>query len=120
MNEQNGKSILERCDYLIINYLNYNIMKIKKTFGLLAAVAVVAAAGWSYQQSKQYDGMSELALANVEALATGEDGEPGITCDSRPGVCWVKGGEICFIGEGTYQKCVFAGYSWMHCTSPCN
>lgn len=47
-------------------------MKIKKTFGLLAAVAVVAAAGWSYQQSKQYDGMSELALANVEALATGE------------------------------------------------
>ena len=27
-------------------------MKIKKTFGLLAAVAVVAAAGWSYQQSK--------------------------------------------------------------------
>ena len=47
-------------------------MNFKKTFGLLAAVAVVAAAGWSYQQSKQYDGMSELALANVEALATGE------------------------------------------------
>ena len=46
-------------------------MKIKKSFGLLAAVAVVAAAGWSYQQSKQYDGMSELALANVEALAMG-------------------------------------------------
>ena len=48
-------------------------MKIKKTFGLLAAVAVVAAAGWSYQQSKQYDGLSELAMENVEALATGED-----------------------------------------------
>ncbi len=47
-------------------------MKIKKSFGLLAAIAVVATAGWSYQQSKQYDGMSELALANVEALATGE------------------------------------------------
>ena len=56
-------------------------MKIKKTFGLLAAVAVVAAAGWSYQQSKQYDGMSELALANVEALATGEDFE--VTCGSQ-------------------------------------
>ena len=119
MNEQNGKNILERCDYLIINNLNFKQMK-KKIFSVVATVAVVAAAGWSYQQSKQYDGMSELALANVEALATGEDGEPGITCDSRPGVCWVKGGEICFIGEGTYQKCVFAGYSWMHCTSPCN
>ncbi len=45
----------------------------KKIFSVVAAVAVVAAAGWSYQQSKQYDGMSELALANVEALATGED-----------------------------------------------
>lgn len=41
----------------------------KKIFSVVAAVAVVAAAGWSYQQSKQYDGMSELALANVEALA---------------------------------------------------
>ncbi len=59
-------------------------MKIKKTFGLLAAVAVVAAAGWSYQQSKQYDGMSELALANVEALATGEDFE--VTCGSQEGI----------------------------------
>ena len=33
----------------------------KKIFSVVAAVAVVAAAGWSYQQSKQYDGMSELA-----------------------------------------------------------
>lgn len=44
-------------------------MKIKKTFGLLAAIAVVTAAGWSYQQSKQYEGLSELAMENVEALA---------------------------------------------------
>ena len=49
----------------------------KKIFSVVATVAVVAAAGWSYQQSKQYDGMSELALANVEALATGEDGGYG-------------------------------------------
>lgn len=69
-------------------------MKIKKTFGLLAAVAVVAAAGWNYQQSKQYDGMSELALANVEALARGEHGpdwdkhklvyEPRACCKQDP------------------------------------
>lgn len=44
----------------------------KKIFSVVAAVAVVAAAGWSYQQSKQYDGMSDLAMENVEALATGE------------------------------------------------
>lgn len=44
----------------------------KKSFGLLAAVAVVAAAGCCYQQNKQYDGLSELAPANVEALARNE------------------------------------------------
>ena len=49
----------------------------KKAVFAVSAVAVVAAAGWSYQQSKQYDGLSELALANVEALATGEDGGYG-------------------------------------------
>ena len=43
----------------------------KKIFSIVAAVAVVAAAGWSYQQSKQYDGMSELALANVEEVNCG-------------------------------------------------
>ena len=48
----------------------------KKIFSVVAAVAVVAAAGWSYQQSKQY-GMSELALANVEALARWEDPNEG-------------------------------------------
>lgn len=49
-------------------------MNAKKYFGLFAAAAVVTAAGWSYLQSKQYDGMSELALANVEALAQYEGG----------------------------------------------
>ena len=93
MNEQNGKSILERCDYLIINNLNFKQMK-KKIFSVVAAVAVVAAAGWSYQQSKQYDGMSDLAMENVEALATGEHGpdwdhhklvyEPRACCKQDP------------------------------------
>lgn len=72
-------------------------MKIKKTFGLLAAVAVVAAAGWSYQQSKQYKGMSELTLANVEALANWE-GDGGNYYWSR---------EIDCIGSetGSYRVC---------------
>ena len=59
----------------------------KKIFSVVAAVAVVAAAGWSYQQSKQYDGMSELALANVEALATGESDIPSIPCEAGGPSC---------------------------------
>ncbi len=58
----------------------------KKIFSIVAAVAVVAAAGWSYQQSKQYDGMSELALANVEALARYELPDFEVNCGSQESI----------------------------------
>jgi len=58
----------------------------KKIFSVVAAVAVVAAAGWSYQQSKQYDGMSELALANVEALARYELPDFEVNCGSQESI----------------------------------
>lgn len=47
----------------------------KKTLKIAVAAMVVAAAGYGLflNQSKD-NGMSELALANVEALATGESG----------------------------------------------
>lgn len=44
------------------------------------------AAGWSYQQSKQYDGMSELALANVEALAWYELPDFEVNCGSQESI----------------------------------
>ena len=44
----------------------------KKVVFAVVAVAVVAAAGWSYQQSKQSVELSDLAMENVEAWATGE------------------------------------------------
>ncbi len=80
-------------------------MKIKKTFGLLAAVAVVAAAGWNYQQSKQSEGLSELVLANVEALARWED--PNDAQNKKMKDCVTN-------GVVTGQKCVDAEY-WQHC-----
>ncbi|CDE62748.1 putative uncharacterized protein [Parabacteroides sp. CAG:409] len=58
----------------------------KKIFSIVAAVAVVAAAGWSYQQSKQYEGMSELALANVEALAWYELPDFEVNCGSQESI----------------------------------
>ena len=94
-------------------------MKIKKSFGLLAAVAVVAAAGWSYQQSKQYDGLSELAIENVEALATGEDcgGEHGT------GKCYrtitdQEGSKILYCATCTYI--CNSTNSWISGTGECH
>ncbi len=48
----------------------------KKFFGVIAFVAIAAVAGWNYQQNKQEVELSDLALANVEALASGEETSP--------------------------------------------
>lgn len=47
---------------------------LKKTIGLVAVVAMAAVAGWNYQQNQNKVEMSDLALANVEALAQFEGG----------------------------------------------
>lgn len=44
----------------------------KKFFGVIAFVAIAAAAGWNYQQNTNEVELSDLALANVEALARDE------------------------------------------------
>lgn len=49
-------------------------MKAKLIIGFIA-VAVAALAGWNIIKSQDEVILSELALANVEALANGESGE---------------------------------------------
>lgn len=44
--------------------------------------------------------MSDLAMANIEALA--QDNESGgveIVCGRNSGPCWMKTGMLCFVGE---------------------
>lgn len=43
----------------------------KKALYAVAVIATVAIAGWNYQQNKEVE-LSDLAMANVEALASGE------------------------------------------------
>ena len=116
---KNGKNIIERWIYPINNNLIFIIMIAKKYFGLLAAVAVVAAAGWNYQQNKQSEGLSELVLANVEALATGEDFE--VTCGRQEGKCWTTDYSNMYnCGEYTMvYGCNFTGSMSDTCYNPC-
>lgn len=51
----------------------------KKFFGVIAFVAIAAAAGWNYQQKTNEVQLSDLALENVEALAS---------CEQLLGTCW--------------------------------
>lgn len=45
----------------------------KKLFGSIAIVAIIAAASWNFNQSKNRVDLSDVTSANVEALASGED-----------------------------------------------
>lgn len=47
----------------------------KKILGVVTVAAIVVMAGWNFNQSKNEVVLSDLALANVEALANGETGE---------------------------------------------
>ena len=49
----------------------------KKILSITAVLAVAVAAAWNVQFSSQTNGMSDVMLANVEALAQ-ESGEPNI------------------------------------------
>lgn len=57
----------------------------KRIFGAALLVAIVVAAGWKYQQNINEVEFSDLALDNVEALASGESGR-GCTYD-RNAIC---------------------------------
>ena len=48
-------------------------MKHKKLFGVITFAAIATVAGWNYNQNKQNVVLSDLALANIEALARWED-----------------------------------------------
>ena len=44
----------------------------RKLFGIMAMAAIAAVAGWNFSQSQNEVELSDLALANVEALARWE------------------------------------------------
>ena len=50
----------------------------KKLFGIMALAAIAAAAGWNFCQNQDKVELSDLALANIEALARNEGS--GKTC----------------------------------------
>lgn len=90
----------------------------KRIFLAVATVAVVAAAGWNYWQSKKTPRLSELALANIEALARGEEdsGEHGT------GKCYrtitdKEGSKILYCATCTYIK--NSTDSWVSGTGEC-
>ena len=73
---------------------------------LVAAFALIA--GYNVYSSQKAEGMSELALANVEALASEEGGGNHITCYSGSGSSFLCKCSTCtwgYIGTSSKSTC---------------
>ena len=72
----------------------------KKIIGVIAFATIAVAAGWNYQQNKQEVELSDLALANINALA---DNESSSHCE-----------RLCYYWPSTY--CVLeTSTSYIYC-----
>lgn len=89
---------------------------------VLGAV-LLAVAGYGLYMNQTKETMSDVMLANLEALARYELPEVEIVCNrndyTAPGQCWRTNGDCFRLGQW-YTQCVFGGYQYMHCTSICN
>lgn len=80
----------------------------KKLFGVIA-IAAIAAAGWNFSQSQNEVELSDLALANVEALADNESDSKGTLYSTEPDKnghttnCCCPGDKTC--GASACAKC---------------
>ena len=97
----------------------------KKILSAMFAVAIMTVAGYNVYMNQTKNNLSEMALANIEALADpeydidgGELGEVEIACGEKYGPCWHEGG-FCFEGEYTYKDCGFIGYPIFSCYTKC-
>lgn len=95
----------------------------KKVIKIAFVAAFAAIAGYGVYANQKADAMSDLVLANVEALARYELPEVGITCNQNdytmPGQCWEDDGDCWRLGQ-RYRSCRFSGYAYRSCTSVCN
>lgn len=88
----------------------------KKIMGLIAIVAIAAVAGYNVYASQYNMKLSDLALANVEALAN--DGESGYSCSATAN-CYYAGrveGSISCTGK---VSCT-SGYEYVKCDGRTN
>ena len=91
----------------------------KKILSAMFAVAIMTVAGYNVYMNQTKNNLSELALANIEALADDtEGGGQNEPCGKKYGNCWVSGG-FCLDGEYTINDCIYTGYTNVSCETGC-
>jgi len=91
----------------------------KKVLGSILLLFVCTITVFNLNIKKQVNA-SEVTLANIEALAYGEDLPPVIiTCGQYQGHCWIPGQIYKMCGEYTYLECKWTGLERDECYKPC-
>ena len=83
----------------------------RKFIGGFAVLAIAAMAAQNVNYGSQTKGMSDIMLANVEALAGDEEPEKNNGYRST--------NTICIVDHVIYYKCTYDGRDLYHCTCPC-
>lgn len=95
----------------------------KKTIRTLLVTVFVCLIGSVIYIPKQSIDYSDLAIANMEALADNELPEVVITCDqdfnTGDGRCWRTSGDCHISWVLVAYDCVFSGYMSDRCITPC-
>lgn len=100
-------------DYLLIIKKMYDMKK--KILLPMVVVAIAVFASYNVYISNHSTILSDLVLANVEALASdAELPEVTITCGKKGGACWRFDG-FYYEGEYTYKNCIFNGITTSFC-----
>lgn len=92
----------------------------KKILKVTLIAIFVTFVGISFYISQKSVFVSDLALANIEALAWGELPEVTVTCDSDPGRCWIVSGLICMHYGKIWYKCERVSNTSATCSTPCD
>lgn len=98
-------------------------MRVKTFIAAAAFAAVTLSSGINAFNNASEVKLSDLALANIEALANdGEDGEEsGITCGRKGGKCWneYQDGTMIICNGQYYSACERTPHSYNFCEHPC-
>ena len=79
-----------------------------KILGVAIIAALTITASWNFQQNQKQTKLSDLTLANVEALASEEGGGNHITCYSGSGSSFLCKCSTCtwgYIGTSSKSTC---------------
>jgi hypothetical protein len=111
---KNVKVSHEKRNHKINLLILKSFIMIKKVLGGIGLLAIAAVAAWNVNLSSQSNDLSELSLANVEALASGESGGERVCYNT---ITTQAGVQTLYCGTCTY---ISGSPSWISGKGKCN